>query len=414
MKKLFFGFCLIFSVSFFSCYVYVPEKDYSKILEKQEYKSFNHLNKPFVLKLNTYLDFLAEKDNGRVYERRRGAYYVIYDWETESVFDFVYVPSDNSNLNYSLPQRKTNDGNLVYINGFYDYTTSENKYYFMNSSGNKIERLNRGIHLDEDFSDYGGEVINSSDDESNVLALIFKDEDKIKFTYIDVNTKDVFKEKIIKKDGYFSDCWIDATGTIWFIEIKTKEENKEYAYFGYYNYKNDELKKNCFEFEQNTGKYIKDEFGGTWENNFSYSITYSDEQFLIIEKKEYGKDYKTLNKYSYLIMNKKNNEDYLYDEIYFENKSIEKVYEYKNEYYLFSETDDYSNREIYKLNQEKNGVEFLHENTENLYRMNFRDEKVFFINVNEEDTRIAYYDVLNNEFKEMEGFVLDDVLKSVE
>ena len=113
-------------------------------------------------------------------------------------------------------------------------------------------------------------------------------------------------------------------------------------------------------------------------------------------------------------MNKKNNEDYLYDEIYFENKSIEKVYEYKNEYYLFSETDDYSNREIYKLNQEKNGVEFLHENTENLYRMHFREEKVFFINVNEEDTRIAYYDVLNNEFKEMEGFVLDDVLKSVE
>ncbi|MBQ8777498.1 MAG: hypothetical protein IJZ71_08455 [Treponema sp.] len=402
MKKLFFGFCLIFSVCFFSCYVYVPEKDYSKILEKQEYKSFNHLNKPFVLKLNTYLDFLAEKDNGRVYERRRGAYYVIYDWETESVFDFVYVPSDNSNLNYSLPQRKTNDGSCVYINWFYDYTTSENKYYFMNSSGNKIERLNRGIHLDEDFSDYGGDEINSSDDESNVLALIYKDEDKIKFTYIDVNTKDVFKEKIIKKDGYFSDCWIDATGTIWFVEIQTKEENKEYAYFGYYNYKNDELKKNCFE------------FGGTWENNYSYSITYSDEQFLIIEKKEYGKDYKILNKYSYLIMNKKNNEDYLYDEIYFENKSIEKVYEYKNEYYLFSETDDYSNREIYKLNQEKNGVEFLHENTENLYRMNFREEKVFFINVNEEDTRIAYYDVLNNEFKEMEGFVLDDVLKSVE
>lgn len=394
MKKLFFGFCLIFSVSFFSCYVYVPEKDYSKILEKQEYKSFNHLNKPFVLRLNTYLNFLAEKDNGRVYERRRGAYYVIYDWETESVFDFVYVPSDNSNLNYSLPQRKTNDGSYVYINWFYDYTTSENKYYFMNSSGNKIERLNRGIH--------GGDVINSSDDESNVLALIYKDEDKIKFTYIDVNTKDVFKEKIIKKDGYLSDCWIDATGTIWFVEIQTKEENKEYAYFGYYNYKNDELKKNCFE------------FGGTWENNYSYSITYSDEQFLIIEKKEYGKDYKTLNKYSYLIMNKQNNEDYLYDEIYFENKSIEKVYEYKNEYYLFSETDDYSNREIYKLNQEKNGVEFLHENTENLYRMNFRDEKVFFINVNEEDTRIAYYDVLNNEFKEMEGFVLDDVLKSVE
>ena len=192
MKKLFFGFCLIFSVSFFSCYVYVPEKDYSKILEKQEYKSFKHLNKPFVLKLNTYLDFLAEKDNGRVYERRRGAYYVIYDWETESVFDFVYVPSDNSNLNYSLPQRKTNDGSYVYINWFYDYTTSENKYYFMNSSGNKIERLNRGIH--------GGDVINSSDDESNVLALIYKDEDKIKFTYIDVNTKDVFKEKIIKKE----------------------------------------------------------------------------------------------------------------------------------------------------------------------------------------------------------------------
>lgn len=316
------------------------------------------------------------------------------------------MPSDNSNLNYSLPQRKINDGSYVYINWFYDYTTSENKYYFMNSSGNKIERLNRGIH--------GGEVIDSSDDESNVLALIYKDEDKIKFTYIDVNTKDVFKEKIIKKDGYFSDCWIDATGTIWFIEIQTKEENKEYAYFGYYNYKIDELKKNCFEFEQNTGKYIKDEFGGTWENNFSYSITYSDEQFLIIEKKEYGKDNKTLNKYSYLIMNKKNNEDYLYDEIYFENKLIEKVYEYKNEYYLFSETDDYSNREIYKLNQEKNGVEFLHENTENLYRMNFRDEKVFFINVNEEDTRIAYYDVFNNEFKEMEGFVLDDVLKSVE
>lgn len=394
MKKLLLVFCLIFSVSFFSCHVYVPEKDYSKILEKQEYKSFNHLNKPFVLKLNTYLDFLAEKDNGRVYERRRGAYYVIYDWETESVFDFVYVPSDNSNLNYFLLQRKTNDGSYVYINWFSDYTTSEDKYYFMNSSGNKIERLNRGIH--------GGEVINSSDDESNVLALIYKDEDKIKFTYIDVNTKDVFKEKIIKKDGYFSDCWIDATGTIWFIEIQTKEENKEYAYFGYYNYKNDELKKNCFE------------FGGTWENNYSYSITYSDEQFLIIEKKEYGKDYKTLNKYSYLIMNKKNNESYLYDEIYFENKSIEKVYEYKNEYYLFSETDDYSNREIYKLNQEKNGVEFLHENTENLYRMNFRDEKVFFINVNEEDTRIAYYDVLNNEFKEMEGFVLDDVLKSVE
>lgn len=94
MKKSLYIFIFVVLFSLFSCTIYTPVKDYSHEFKKIEYKSFAELNEPFVFKLDTKLEF-NKKDSDRTTTQQRGSYYIIYDWETESVFDYVYVPGDN-------------------------------------------------------------------------------------------------------------------------------------------------------------------------------------------------------------------------------------------------------------------------------------------------------------------------------
>ena len=61
--------------------------------------------------LHFYFDFNS-KSNQRT--NRSGSYYCIYDWETESVFDYVYVPTDDGSQSL-LYQCKNKDNNLEYF-----------------------------------------------------------------------------------------------------------------------------------------------------------------------------------------------------------------------------------------------------------------------------------------------------------
>ena len=117
MKKLGYMSILLFIVCVVSCGYYVPEKDYSKRLGKVEYKSFDSLNNPFIFRFDAKLSF-----NSRVISRDRGSFYFIYDWETNTVFDYVYSPKDDSYENF-LFRCRNSENNIEYI-GF-DYFDEE-------------------------------------------------------------------------------------------------------------------------------------------------------------------------------------------------------------------------------------------------------------------------------------------------
>ena len=125
MKKINLFVVLVILSCLISCSYYKPEKDYSERLSKVEYKSFDSLNNPFIFRFDANLNF-----NSRAITKTLGSYYFIYDWETDTVFDYVYSPKDDTSGDL-LIQFKNENGNLEYIGDLgFGYFGKENKSIF--------------------------------------------------------------------------------------------------------------------------------------------------------------------------------------------------------------------------------------------------------------------------------------------
>lgn len=405
MKKTFI-FLLIF-VSFVSCTIYTPIKDYSYDLNKFEYKSFSQINKPFVFKFDKILEF-NKKDSDWTTTQQRGSYYVIYDWETESVFDYVYVPGDNSSgyVGRTLDMRKTKKGDYVYLSYYSDYRDEKIKLYFLNSSKNKVDKIE--IEEREDYKRYYDfSLIYSTYNDDNHFVFMDKDlQGEYRLIFVEADTQKEIKKKIITSKKDIEDFCIDSTGSVWFKTIDY--ENKSVC-FGFYNYKTDELNQNILELDISDDSH--------------YNLLYSDEKVLIIQKR---KLLLGSNRYDYscIVVRKEDNPNLLYNGIFLGEHNVNSVWKYNDEYFLVTNNENYAEintDRIYKVKQNLEEIEELKGIKEFFPFWNeLKDDKIIFYNNvidNESECeciKFYYCDITEIEFKEGNKLLISDFLNSVE
>ena len=88
MKKVCVALLCFFIIGLASC-KWIPDQDYSGILNKTTYNSFENLNNPLMLSFQKLTTFkLSGTQNQETHSF--GSVYVIYDWENETVHDFVF------------------------------------------------------------------------------------------------------------------------------------------------------------------------------------------------------------------------------------------------------------------------------------------------------------------------------------
>lgn len=407
MKKSLYIFIFVVLFSLFSCTIYTPVKDYSHEFKKIEYKSFAELNEPFVFKLDTELEF-NKKDTDRTTTQQRGSYYIIYDWETESVFDYVYVPGDNSNgyIGKTLDMRKTKNGDYVYLSYYSDYRDEKVKLYFLNSSKNKVDKIE--IEEREDYKlYYGFSLVFSTYKDDNLFVFMDKDsESEYRLIFVEADTQKEIKRKIINSKRLLEDFCIDSTGSVWF---KSMDYERGYACFGYYNYKTDELNQNYFELDISDDSY--------------YNLLYSDEKVLIIQK---SKHLLESNRYDYscIVVRKEDNPNFLYNGFFLGQHNVKSVWKNNGEYYLVINNENYEELNpdrIYKIKQNLEEIEEIKEVNEYFpYWNEIKDDKIiFFDNYTDsekesEGIKFSYYDIAKNEFKDGKKIFIKEILNPVE
>lgn len=122
MKKCLFVFAVIFSLSFISCGDFWDSITSAttplscvlneKVEHKTEYKSFTELNNPLVLSVPVY-------DLGY---NNTGSLFVVWDYEKNEIFDWVYTPKTNNIWNYAACAVEPEPGKTVYISGGANYS----------------------------------------------------------------------------------------------------------------------------------------------------------------------------------------------------------------------------------------------------------------------------------------------------
>lgn len=407
MKKSLYIFIFVVLFSLFSCTIYTPVKDYSHEFKKIEYKSFAELNEPFVFKFDKILEF-NKKDSDRTTTQQRGSYYVIYDWETESVFDYVYVPGDNSSgyVGRTLDMRKTKNGDYVYLSYYSDYRDEKVKLYFLNSSKNKVDKIE--IEETEDYKRYYAfSLLFSTYKDDNLFVFMDKDsESEYRLIFVEADTQKEIKKKLITSKNYLEDFCVDSTGSVWFNTI---DYENEFVCFGYYNYKTDELNQNYLELDIQDDCY--------------YNLLYSDEKVLIIEKEDLSDGINNYI-YSYIVVRKQDNPNFLYKEFCLENYNVKSVWKYNDEYFLVTNNENYeeiSTDRIYKLNQNLEEIEEIKEVATYLnYYNELKDDKIIFFDEytdyekEKKGIEFFYYDIAKKTFKDGKKFLIKEILDLVE
>ena len=237
MKKFCYLICVLVLCCFVSCGYYVPEKDYSERLSKVEYKSFDSLNNPFIFRFDAKLNF-----NSRAITKTMGSYYFIYDWETDTVFDYVYSPKDDTSGDL-LIQFKNENGNLEYIGGLgFGYFGKENKSIFsMQNNKNTVEETvlnSKEIFKDEVYVNFGNINYQQGKDYKIIFCEGFK---KNLLLYFDVNSKTITKEKtLVEEDTLDVDVFVDSDGICWYLErFENKENRKKFERICSYDFATD-------------------------------------------------------------------------------------------------------------------------------------------------------------------------------
>lgn len=130
MKKKFFVLILFLSVFFISCsdVCYYNINKYEEVKKKTTYKPFSHLNDPLVFSM-TVDDIYALFGivGSKQYKKTCGEVFVIFDWEKEEVFDWVYYPTAEKGYSHGRACEHVYNGKKT--------------YYFTRASGKELAEL---------------------------------------------------------------------------------------------------------------------------------------------------------------------------------------------------------------------------------------------------------------------------------
>lgn len=130
MKRSFLVFVIFLSLFFSSCgdaYYYNLNK-YEEVKKKTTYKTFTHLNDPIVFSMSVEdIYALFGKANNKQFNKQCGEVFVIYDWEKEEVFDWVYYPTKGNAFSDGRACEHVYNGKKT--------------YYFTRASGKELAEL---------------------------------------------------------------------------------------------------------------------------------------------------------------------------------------------------------------------------------------------------------------------------------
>jgi len=405
MKKINLFVCLVVLSCFVSCGFYHPKKDYSERLSKNEYKSFESLNNPMIFKFDARLKF-----NPRDISRNRGSFYVIYDWENELIYDYVYSPKDDSISQALMFQCKNKDNNLEYF--VFDYFNEEKlRIFSMESNKNAIE---------ESFLDKENNINYFSFDNLNTQIandyqiLVYKTTyDGLIFMYFDINSKSITKTKKIDVKVRNTEVFVDSNGICWYLErFENNDDGKVYEKISSYDFATDIETKDYFVFDC-VGDSEYDNYDG-WINEDFYHFEYVDSDYVVCKKISYDRSKeKQQDSISYIVIN---NKDKTTAEFELDNPNdyLKDFVKIQNDYYIITKNEEL---EIQKINLETIKRESLvKQNLFNYSKIETRDNRIYFIYKTEDNIQkaeIKYFDVLENKFHECETLVLEEYFEKL-
>ena len=399
MKKINLFVCLVVLSCFVSCGFYHPKKDYSERLSKNEYKSFESLNNPMIFKFDARLKF-----NPRDISRNRGSFYIIYDWENELIYDYVYSPKDDSFSQALMFQCKNKDNNLEYF--VFDYFNEEKiRVFSMESNKNAIE---------ESFLDKEN-IINyfSFDNLNTQIAndyqiLVYKPNDGLIFMYFDVNSKSITKTKKIDINVHNINVFVDSNGICWYLErLENNDDGKVYEKISSYDFTTDIETKDYFVFD-----CVEDS-----KNVDYYHFEYVDSDYIVCKKNSYDRSKeKQQESISYIVINKKDKSTTEF-ELDNPNDFLNDFVKIQNDYYIITENYSSDEFEIQKINLETMSKESLvKQNLFNYSKIEKRDNRIYFIykiNDDIQKAEIKYFDALENNFHECETLALEEYFEKL-
>ncbi len=272
MKKLY-KTLLCVPLIFFSC-KWVPSKDYSSILNKTSYRSFESLNEPLLLsfKMSPVFYWNGSKQNEHTI-RPYGSIYVIYDWENERVHDFVYSKGYSSSYGSEF-LLQTNDGTKTKWYG------AESSDYLYSLSADKTK-------LAEIFDGTYSSSQNWAETNGRPQAVILRTDGDGKSVYaFDSRTE---KSNLIASGNYFDygKAYADGTGNYWMIRRTEKDENKK-SFFKLHkiDMSQNKICPSVKSFKQIPDDAVYDTQNG-WSEQFNYEIIYADSNHVVLSKTVY-------------------------------------------------------------------------------------------------------------------------------
>lgn len=406
MKKNSLFLCFIFLVCTVSCRFYSPTKDYKKRLSKVEYKSFDSLNDPMIFKFEALLNFKP----GPI-SRKNGSFYVIYDWQNNTIYDYVYSANDNCDSQIFLVPSINSNNNLEYFT--FDCNDKEKlKVFSMTNTKNTIEEsvLNNLEILN--FVDIQN---TNSQNAKDHLILVNKLPSEINFMYFDVNSKNITKSKAISVEDYETDIFIDSNDTCWYLErFEKKDLNKIYARICSYDFNTDTEANTFIEFDC-VGDSIYDNFDG-WINEDFYHFEYIDSDYIICKKNSHDKSKANQSETTSIVfINRKNNST---KEIKLDNPEdfLRNLVKIQNDYYSVIQSSD-KKIKINKINQETLDSTLLAEiDNLNYTKIEVKNNRIYFINITNgeiQKAKIQYFDIFDNKFYENKEIILEEYFEKL-
>lgn len=376
------------SLLFTSC-VWVPKGNTSKIRGKTSYKNFSELNDPIMLKLELTEDFTVLKnENLGSTTRDYGSLYLIYDWEKNQIFDYVYSPV------YYYPENFTTIKDAAGNYTFMEYYDGRHMIV-MSSDASELQIV-------KDFTDdtyaYG---VAKNYSVINGKALLYHAVRNEPYATIDLYIYDSIKKEASKKARIVScendldnDIVADPDGNYWLaISTHNSETYKYYTEIRKFDTKNDRLEEPFYVFEDTEGA-VYDIYDG-WSTIHKYDLCYADDSYLMLLKVYYVKKY-IESSVSVVVLNKTTGE---IKEIKLDTEDSSDVIQVNGKNLVF---------------EQNNGTCYIHEldfdnltsnkyktDIENIYssQIEVRGQRVYFIKRNDKDLKVSYYDTVSNEYK---------------
>lgn len=390
-----------------SCIFYNPVKDYSKILNKNEYKDISSLKEPFVLNLSTKLDFTSLDKN--TITRTRGSYYFIYDWESESIFDFVYVPTDDYSQDYLCPYK--DDEDHYYYFSFNLFNDSNPKIFALESDKNTVTNY----PLDN-ITDFKNMNIQFQDIIYNNNIILWNNDLKT-FYSLDIDTKSI-NNSLKFEEEYIASYIFDGKDTIWYKILRNDiDTHKEYISLGYYNLASEDVNTNFMQKDCSGDPEYYDNYFG-WLLIDEYDLLYANSDYLILKKVK--KDLRDKNnpkiEQSTTVINLSNKEEKNFALVDNSTYNIIEIKELNDTLYAMIEMDN--SYKIAKLDIENLSADIIGETNNSYYcKSEIRNDRIYFLpplNTSSPIFTIKYFDTSNNEFHVLEEIDINNYLKAWE